>query len=126
MIGAESGLLGVSGISPDMRDLLDRNDTAEARAAVDLFCYIARKHIGALAAALEGVDTLVFTAGIGEHAPTVRASICAGLRFLGVELDPRANESSRPTISAPSSAVTVRVMQTDEDLVIAKHVRALC
>jgi len=126
VISRESGLLGISRISSDMRDLLGRSDSADARDAVDLFCYTARKHLGALAAALGGMDTIVFTGGIGEHAAPVRAGICNGLDFLGVRLDADANSAGRAVISAAGSAVTVRVMQTDEDLMIATHVRALC
>jgi acetate kinase len=119
-----SGLLGVSGASGDLRDLAASPSPAAA-AAIDLFCYLARKHMGAMAAALEGVDTIVFTGGIGEHAADVRARICAGLSFLGVELDQALNASHAPLVSTRASRVAVRVMETDEDLVIARHVRAL-
>jgi acetate kinase len=125
LVNEEAGLLGVSGVTADMRDLLSRTDDEAAEQAIALYCYTARKHAGALAAVLNGVETLVFTGGIGEHAAPIRARICAGLGYLGVQLDSPANEAHRPVISLPASAVTVRVMQTDEDLVIAEHVREL-
>jgi acetate kinase len=117
----ESGLLGVSETSADMRELLalEARDVRAAE-AVALFCYQARKWIGAFAAALDGLDTLVFSGGIGENAPAVRERICAGLGFLGVNLDTVANAAGAALISAPSSSVTVRVIRTDEELVIAR------
>ena len=123
MVNTESGLLGVSETSSDMRDLLkqEQNDTRAAD-AVALFCYHAKKWIGALAAALGGLDTLVFTAGIGEHSPVIRTRICDGLEFLGVALDDRQNEASDPVISADRSRVMVRVMHTDEEYEIARSV----
>jgi len=125
VVTQESGLLGVSGISSDMRELLTRTDSSEAGEAVDLYCYVARKHLGALTATLGGVDTIVFTGGIGEHAPRIRAGICAGLECLGVEISLERNASDAPIISQPRSRVVVRVMRTDEDHVIATHVRRL-
>jgi acetate kinase len=125
LVNNESGLRGVSGLSGDMRDLLSRSESPAAREAVELFCYIARKHIGALAAALDGVDTIVFTGGIGEHAPPVRARICSGLDYLGVGLDPAHNAANREVISGPRSEVVVRVIHTDEQLMIARHVRSV-
>jgi acetate kinase len=125
LVTRESGLLGVSGISADMRDVLNRTDSVEAREAVDLFCHTARKHLAALTATINGVDTLVFTGGIGEHAAPIRAGICAGLEHLGVELAPERNLSNDAIISRPHSRAIVRVMNTDEDLVIARHVRRL-
>ncbi|MGD0116252.1 MAG: acetate/propionate family kinase, partial [Dehalococcoidia bacterium] len=126
LVNQEAGLLGVSGISADMRDLLDREAAdAAAATAVELFCYQARKFLGALAAVLGGLDTLVFTAGIGENAAAVRQRICAGFDFLGIDLDGRANESNAPVISSGGSRVVVRVMKTDEDLMIARHTRSL-
>jgi acetate kinase len=121
MVNHRSGLLGVSETSPDMRDLLAR-ETQDARAAeaVALFCYQARKWVGAFAAALGGLDTLVFAGGIGDGAPVVRERICDGLGFLGIELDPRRNAQNAPLISRDSGAVRVRVIQTDEELVIAR------
>ncbi len=127
LINHQAGLLGVSGTGSDMRDLLAREaDDPRAAEAVALFCYTARKHLGALAAVLGGLDTLVFTGGIGEHAAPVRARICAELEFLGIRLDPTRNAADAPVISTESPgmaqpAVTVRVMRTDEDRVIARH-----
>jgi acetate kinase len=124
MVNHQSGLLGVSEISPDIRDLLARED-AEARAAeaVALFCYQAKKWIGAFAAALNGLDTLVFAGGIGENAPVIRERICHGLSFLGIRLDETKNKANAPVISSDTSPATVRVIRTDEELMIA---RAVC
>lgn len=123
MVNAESGLLGVSETSSDMRDLLkeEQND-ARAAEAVALFCYHAKKAIGSLAAALGGLDTLVFSAGIGEHSPTVRARICEGLEFLGIAIDSARNEADEAMISSEGSRVTVRVIRTDEESEIARSV----
>ena len=123
MVNAQSGLLGISETSSDMRDLLDR-ETHDVRAAeaVALFCYQVKKWIGAFAAALGGLDTLVFAGGIGEHAPTVRARICAGLGFLGVDLEETRNAANEGVISAADSRVGVRVIRTDEERVIAEAV----
>lgn len=122
LLNKQSGLLGVSGSSADMRDLLqgEAGDPAAAD-AVALFCYQARKHLGALAATLGGLDTLIFTGGMGERAAPVRERICAGLEFLGVHLDPARNAENAPIIAVAGSRATVRVMQTDEDLMIARH-----
>ncbi|MGA2285036.1 MAG: acetate/propionate family kinase [Dehalococcoidia bacterium] len=126
LVNQEAGLLGVSGVSADMRDLLDREAVdAAAATAVELFCYQAKKFLGALVAVLGGLDTLIFTAGIGENAASVRQRICAGLGFVGVALDPHANEANAPVISGGASHVVVRVMKTDEDLMIARHTRSL-
>jgi acetate kinase len=127
MVNHESGLLGVSGKSPDMRDLLALEaSNRRARQAVELFCYQARKWIGAYAAALGGLDTLVFAGGIGENAPAVRERICRGLGFLGITLSRRRNAESAAVISAAASRVTVRVIRTDEEMMIARSVcRAL-
>ncbi len=123
LINHESGLLGVSETSPDMRDLLDRRaDDPRAAEAVELFCYQARKWVGALAAALGGLDTLVFAGGIGENAPEVRSGICDGLGFLGLSLDEARNAANAAVISDGTSRVVVRVMRTDEELMIAKAV----
>ena len=123
MVHHQSGLLGVSEISPDMRDLLAREaKDVRAAEAVALFCYQAKKWIGAFAAALGGLDTLVFTGGIGENAFQVRARICDGLQFLGLRLDARRNKASAPVISTRASRVTVRVIRTDEEVTIAKTV----
>jgi acetate kinase len=123
MVNFQSGLLGVSETSSDMRDLLD-HETQDVRAAeaVALFCYQVKKWIGAFAAALGGLDTLVFAGGIGENAPVVRARICEGLGFLGIELEEKRNAGNAAAISAAASRVSVRVMRTDEELVIAKTV----
>jgi acetate kinase len=123
MVNFQSGLLGVSGTSSDMRDLLDRQakDTRAAE-AVELFCYQVKKWIGAFAAALGGLDTLVFAGGIGEHAPTVRARICEGLGFLGVELDKKRNALNAGVISSDAGRVAVRVIHTDEEWMIARTV----
>jgi len=123
MINAESGLLGVSETSSDMRDLLAREaHDVRAAEAVALFCYDARKWIGALSAVLEGLDTLVFSGGIGENAPEIRSRICAGLEFLGVRLDETRNAAGAAVISAADAAVTVRVIRTDEEAEIARGV----
>jgi acetate kinase len=121
MVTHESGLLGVSETSSDIRDLLkiEATDTRAAE-AVALFCQEVRKRIGAFAAVLGGVDTLVFSAGIGENSPVIRARICANLEFLGVRLERAANEANAAVISAPDGRVTVRVIPTDEELMIAK------
>ncbi len=123
MVNFQSGLLGVSETSSDMRDLLDR-ETQDVRAAeaVALFCYQVKKWIGAFAAALGGLDTLVFAGGIGEHAPMVRVRICDGLGFLGVELDEQRNAAHAGVISTDASRVTVRVIHTDEEWMIARMV----
>jgi len=122
LLNRQSGMLGISGSSGDMRDLLDRETSdPHAAQAVDLFCYWARKHLGALATALGGLDTLVFTGGIGEHAAPVRDRICAGLEFLGIGLDSSKNSVHAAIVSRQDSRVTVRVMPTDEDRMIARH-----
>ena len=126
MVNAESGLLGVSELSSDMRDLLAQEGSdPRAAEAVALFCYQARKWIGALAATVGGLDTLVFTAGIGEHSPVIRARICDGLEFLGVVLDEERNRVGDSVISKEGSRVTVRVMHTDEESEIARSVMEL-
>jgi len=124
IINHESGLLGVSEISSDMRDLVERQQSdVRAAEAVELFCYQVRKWIGAFAAVLGGLDTLVFAGGIGENAPEVRARVCTGLGFLGIELDETGNAANAPVISTEPSPATVRVIRTDEELMIA---RAVC
>ena len=123
MINTESGLLGVSERSSDMRDLLAHEECdSRAADAVALFCYQARKWIGALAAVMGGLDTLVFSAGIGENSPIVRARICEGLEFLGLIIDPQRNEAGGSVISKENSRVTVRVIPTDEEREIARSV----
>jgi len=126
MVNHHSGLLGVSETSSDMRDLLAL-ETHDIRAveAVALFCYQAKKWIGAFAAALGGLDTLVFAGGIGENAPLVRARICDGLGFLGIELSESRNVETAGVISTDASRATVRVIRTDEDLMIARSVRRI-
>jgi acetate kinase len=122
MVTHESGLLGISETSSDIRDLLEKENTdVRAAEAVTVFCYQVKKWIGAFAAALGGVDTVVFAGGIGENAPVVRSRICAGLGFLGIDLHAAANERSAAVIS--SGAVTVRVIRTDEESVIASSTR---
>lgn len=123
MLNKESGLLGISGMSGDMRALLGKmqQDTRAAE-AVDLFCYRAKKYVGAYAAALGGLDALVFAGGIGERAPVIRRRICDGLDFLGIRLDAPRNEANAPLISSPASGVKVRIINTNEDLMIVRHV----
>lgn len=124
LLNRRSGLQGVSGIGSDMRELLEKRDTEpRAALAVDMFCYQARKFIGALAAVLGGVDTLVFTGGIGEHAAPVRWEICRGLEFLGISLDSGRNQRHETIISTDRASCTVRVMATNEDLMIARYCR---
>lgn len=121
MVNTESGLLGISETSPDVRDLLEREGRDERAAeALEVFCYHVKKWIGAFAAALGGVDVLVFAGGIGEHAPAIRRRICDNLDFLGIALDPERNRDSSSVISPDGSPVTVRVMKTDEELMIAR------
>ncbi len=120
----ESGLLGVSGVSSDMRELLT-SDKPEAHEAIDLFCYRIVREIGSLAAALRGLDALVFTGGIGEHAAPVRERICAALGWLGVECDPEANGRDARRISPAGSAVDVLVLPTNEEWMIARHAAEL-
>ena len=123
MTNHESGLLGVSEISSDMRDLLEQEGgDVRAAEAVALFCYQAKKWIGSFAAALGGLDTLVFAGGIGENAPVIRARICEGLEFLGIKIDEKQNASNAGVISAAGNRVTVRVIRTDEELTIARSV----
>jgi acetate kinase len=126
MVNHESGWLGVSEISSDMRDLLAREaDVVRAAEAVSLFCYQAKKWVGAFAAALGGLDTLVFSAGIGERSSPVRARICDGLAFLGLELDEARNAVHASVISTDASRVTVRVIPTDEEQMIARSISRL-
>ena len=120
----ESGLLGISGISSDMRELL-ASTAPEARLAVDYFVYQTAKEIGAQAAVLGGIDGLVFTAGIGENSPEIRQRICETSAWLGVELDEAANEARSPRISTPRSKVSVWVVRTNEELMIARHTGVL-
>lgn len=122
LVNRESGLLGLSGLSSDMRELLAHCEREPAVAeAVEIFCYQARKYLGAYAAALGGLDNVVFSGGIGEKAPYVRERICAGLDFLGIRLSPKLNLQNAPVISTTDSKVTVRVIPADEDVMIARH-----
>jgi len=124
LVDHQAGLLGVSGQSSDMKVLLQKSPTDTAAAmAVKMFAYQVRKCIGAYAGVLNGLDSLVFTGGIGERAAEVRASICSGLKYLGVTLDASANGRNAEVISQPASPCTVRVIETDEDLMIARHTR---
>ena len=123
MVNHESGLIGVSGTSSDVRDLLAQEDTdARAAEAIALFCYQAKKWIGSYAAALGGLDTLVFAGGIGENAPAIRKRICEGLGFLGIALHPKRNAKNASVISTDTGRVIVRVIRTDEERMIARSV----
>ena len=126
LVNGQSGLLGLSETSADMRDLLAA-EAADPRAAEALavFCLSARKHVAAMAASLEGLDTLVFAGGIGEHVAPIRARICAGLAHLGVRLDDARNDAHAPVLSAGDSRVTVRIIATDEEHQIARETAAL-
>jgi acetate kinase len=125
-VNDQAGLLGVSGISPDMKILLEQKEREpRAAEAVELFCYQLRKHIGAMTAALGGLDTLVFTGGIGEHAADVRWAVCRELAYLGIGLDAKRNNAHAEVISAPGSACTVLVIPTNEDVMIARQTRGL-
>jgi len=126
ILNRHSGMLGVSELSPDMRTLRAReNEDPRAAEAIALFCYQARKYVGALAAALGGLDKLVFTAGIGENSCVVRARICEGLEHLGIQIDPEANALHAPVISPSGGRVEVRVMKTNEELMIARQTLAV-
>jgi len=124
LINHESGLLGISETSSDMRDMLAKeSDDIRAAEAVALFCYQAKKWIGAFAATLGGLDTLVFAGGIGENCPVIRSRICEGLEFLGIGLDEKQNRKNAPIISKEKKSVAVRVIHTDEEWMIAKTVK---
>jgi acetate kinase len=126
LIYKKSGLLGVSNLSSDMQDLTRDKDTNPGAAeAIELFCYQARKALGALTAALDGVDTLIFTGGIGENSSLVRERICENLSYLGLHVVPTKNVDHSEIISAPESRVMVRVMKTNEELMIARHTATL-
>jgi acetate kinase len=116
----ESGLLGVSGLSQDMRVLL-ASDTPEAREAVDLFCYRIARELGSLAAAAGGLDALVFTGGIGEHSAVIRGRVCALSAWLGIDIDPAANGEDKLRIDSPKSRVAVAVIPTNEEGMIARY-----
>ncbi len=124
LVNHQAGLLGVSGSSSDMKVLLTKRDSdREAALAVEKFCYEARKSVGALVATLGGIDLLVFTGGIGQAAPAVRSQICEGLAHLGVQIDSARNAAGRSVISPDGATCTVHVVQTDEERMIARHVR---
>jgi len=120
----KSGVLGLSGMSSDFRELL-ASDQPGARFAIEVFVHQVARNIGSLAAALGGLDGIVFTAGVGENAVPIRAAICAACAWLGVELDAAANEAGGPRISAPGSRVVAYVIPTEENLMIARQTRAL-
>jgi acetate kinase len=120
----QSGLLGVSGISSDMRTLLASSEP-RARLAIDLYCYRIRREIGSLAAALGGLDAIVFTGGIGENSAVIRERVCRDAAWLGVELDPGANAAGGPRISAPGARASAWAIPTNEELMIARHTRRL-
>ena len=122
LINQQSGLLGLSGRSADMQDLLEQ-ESADPRAAeaIELFCYRAKKYLGSYVAALGGLDLLVFTGGLGTNAAVIRERICSGLDSLGISLDSGRNQSHAPVISADDGRVKVRVIKTDEELMIARH-----
>jgi acetate kinase len=126
LINHESGLLGLSGTTSDMQKLLALRPTdPRAALAIDVFCYQARKWVGALAAALGGVDTVVFTGGIGGRSAVVRRAICEGLAYLGVALDDTRNDANEPVVSRNGATCTVRVIPTDEERMIARHTRRI-
>jgi acetate kinase len=126
LLNEESGLLGISETSSDMRDLLGRAPhDPRAAEAITVFCYTAKKFLASLAAAMGGLDTLVFTGGIGEHAAPIRERICEGLAFIGIALDPDRNAGHEPVVSDEGSPVRVRILATDENLMIARHTRRL-
>ncbi len=123
MITHESGLRGISQNSSDMRLLIEQQKTDEhAEEAISLFCYQAKKSIGALTAALQGLDTLVFSGGIGENCPLIRSKICRGLEFLGIQVDEQLNDKNASVISTQTSEVIIRVIPTDEEQMIARSV----
>jgi acetate kinase len=127
LVNRESGLLGVSGLSPDMRTLLEQKESNSAASlAVEMFCYHVRKSIGSFSAVLGGLDILVFTGGIGERAALVRETVCANLDYLGIRIDRTLNEHHAGTISTEDSSCCVRVIPTNEDLMIARHTYAVC
>ena len=126
LVEHESGLLGVSGLSADIRTLLAARDRdPDSALAIAMFCHRARREVGALAAVLGGIDTLVFTGGIGERSAVIRQEICRGLEHLGVLLDTEANGAHAPIVSPRGTACVVRVIKTNEDLMVARHTRAV-
>jgi acetate kinase len=125
MLYKTSGILGISGISADMRVLL-ASQAVEAAEAIDSFAAAAAKQIAALSASLGGLDAIIFTAGIGEHAPAIRADICARLQWLGVNIDHAENAANKTVISNGSSSLAVFVIPTNEEKMIAKHCMTVC
>lgn len=126
LVNHRAGLLGMSGISPDLRDLFAQSSkNPHAAEAIELFCYEAKKSLGALVTVLGGLDTLIFTAGIGENMPAIRRRICEHVEFLGIRLDPARNGRNAAIISRAASPVTVRVLKTNEELMISRHTRHL-
>jgi acetate kinase len=126
LVNLKSGLLGVSGLSSDVKTLLDARATnGDAAMAIEMFCYQIRKSVGALVAALGGLELLIFTGGIGEHAAAIRAEVCDGLEYLGVAIDSRRNAANEDTISTVESRCRVRVIPTNENLMVARHTTAL-
>lgn len=122
MINKKAGLFGVSGISSDMQELLEKEaENLHAADAINLFCYQAKKFLGTMASVLGGVDTIVFTGGIGENSPEIRKRICNGMEFLGIQLDLSQNEANSSTISIAGAPTTVRIIKTNEELMIARH-----
>jgi acetate kinase len=124
LVYQQSGLLGVSGISSDMRTL-EVSDEPDAKMAIKLFTYRIGRELGSLAAALGGVDAIVFTAGIGENSRSLRERVCQDAAWLGIELDDSANHANGPRISTPASRVAAWVIPTNEEMMIARHTRAL-
>ena len=120
----ESGVKGVSGLTTDMKTLLASADP-RAKLAIDLYCYRIARELGSLAAALGGLDALVFTGGVGENATAIRARVCADAAWLGLQLDDEANRSGRPRISTAASPVATWIVPTDEELTIARHTQRL-
>jgi acetate kinase len=126
LVNLKSGMLGVSGLSSDVKTLLDARATnGDAAIAIEMFCYQIRKSVGALAGALGGLDMLIFTGGIGEHAAAIRAEVCDGLEYLGLNIDSQRNEASEDTISSAGSKCRVRVIPTNENQMVARHTTAL-
>lgn len=126
LVNHQSGLLGVSGTSSDMQDLLARESgDAAAGEAVAMFCYQVRKTIGAFSAVLEGIDALVFTGGIGERSALIRSRVCTGMEYLGIRLDQRANERNEVLISGPQGPVRVYAIPTDEEKMIARYTKTV-
>jgi len=122
LLNYESGILGVSGLSSDMKTLIQKSgDESNAALAIDMFCYYVRKHIGALVTVLGGIDILIFTGGIGEKSALIRSKICKHLEHIGIQLDEDLNSANADVITLPESTCTVRIIQTMEDLMIARQ-----